>query len=46
MARRSELVALDVEDFSFFSDGSGRVLIRRSKTDQVGVGSVAYLSPD
>jgi hypothetical protein len=33
-------VALDVEDFSFFSDGSGRVLIRRSKTDQVGEGSV------
>jgi integrase len=46
MARRSELVALDVEDFSFLSDGSGRVLIRRSKTDQAGEGSVAYLSPD
>jgi integrase len=46
MARRSELVALDVEDFSFLSDGSGRVLIRRSKTDQTGEGSVAYLSPD
>jgi integrase len=46
MARRSELVALNVEDFSFLSDGSGRVLIRRSKTDQAGEGSVAYLSPD
>jgi integrase len=46
MARRSELVALDVEDFSFLNDGSGRVLIRRSKTDQAGEGSVAYLSPD
>jgi integrase len=46
MARRSELVALDVEDFDFMEDGSGRVLIRRSKTDQVGEGSVAYLSPD
>ncbi|MDP9083506.1 MAG: tyrosine-type recombinase/integrase [Pseudomonadota bacterium] len=46
MARRSELVALDVEDFSFLDDGSGRVLIRRSKTDQAGEGSVAYLSPD
>ena len=44
MARRSELVALDVEDFSFLSDGTGRVLIRRSKTG--GLGSVAYLSPD
>jgi integrase len=46
MARRSELVALNVEDFSFMDDGSGRVLIRRSKTDQAGEGSVAYLSPD
>jgi len=46
MARRSELVALNVEDFSFLNDGSGRVLIRRSKTDQAGEGSVAYLSPD
>jgi integrase len=46
MARRSELVALDVEDFCWMDDGSGRVLIRRSKTDQVGEGSKAYLSPD
>jgi integrase len=46
MARRSELVALDVEDFSWMDDGSGRVLIRRSKTDQAGEGSKAYLSPD
>jgi len=46
MARRSELVALDVEDFSFLDGGSGRVLIRRSKTDQAGEGSLAYLSPD
>jgi integrase len=46
MARRSELVALNVEDFSWMDDDSGRVIIRRSKTDQVGEGSVAYLSPD
>jgi integrase len=46
MARRSELVAMDVEDFSFLEDGSGRVIIRRSKTDQQGEGSLAYLSPD
>jgi integrase len=46
MARRSELVAMEVEDFSFLEDGSGRVLIRRSKTDQEGEGSLAYLSPD
>jgi hypothetical protein len=46
MARRSELVPMDVEDFTFMEDGSGRVIIRRSKTDQVGDGSLAYLSPD
>jgi integrase/recombinase XerD len=27
-------------------DGSGRVLIRRSKTDQAGEGGLAYVSPD
>jgi hypothetical protein len=37
---------MDVEDFSFLDDGSGRVIIRRSKTDQAGEGSLAYLSPD
>jgi integrase len=46
MARRSELVALDLEDFNWMEDGSGRVIIRRSKTDQAGEGSVAYLSQD
>jgi integrase len=44
MARRSELVALEVHDFRFVTDGSGRALIRRSKTDQVGEGNTAYLS--
>ncbi len=46
LARRSELVALDVEDFTWMEDGSGRVLIRRSRTDQIGEGSLAYLLPD
>ncbi len=46
MARRSEVVAMDVEDISFLDDGTGRVIIRRSKTDQTGEGSLAYLSPD
>jgi integrase len=44
MARRAELVALDVEDFEFLADGTGRALVRRSKTDQAGEGDVAYLS--
>jgi integrase len=44
MARRSELVALNLEDFDFLPDGTGRALIRRSKTDQAGEGNTAYLS--
>ena len=46
MARRSELVEMDVEDFSFIENGAGRVIIRGSKTDRLGQGSLAYLSPD
>jgi integrase len=44
MGRRSELIALDVEDVAFLPDGTGRALIRRSKTDQTGEGHSAYLS--
>jgi integrase len=44
MGRRSELVALDVEDLTFAADGTGTALIRRSKTDQAGEGAQAYLS--
>jgi integrase len=43
MARRSELVALNLEDFDFLPDGTGRALIRRSKTDQAGEGNTSYL---
>ncbi|HEV2702910.1 MAG TPA: tyrosine-type recombinase/integrase [Steroidobacteraceae bacterium] len=46
MARRAELVALDVADIRFMPDGSGTVLIRRSKTDQEGQGAMGYLSRD
>ena len=44
MARRSELIALDVDDIEFLPDGTSRALIRRSKTDQAGEGNTAYLS--
>ena len=44
MARRSELVALNLEDLKFAKDGTGTALIRRSKTDQEGQGAQAYLS--
>jgi len=45
MARRSELVALNLGDVSFLEDGSARAIIRRSKTDQAGEGHTAYLAP-
>jgi integrase len=44
MARRSELVALNLEDVTFMPNGSGTVLIRRSKTDREGQGATGYLS--
>ena len=44
MTRRSELIAIDEDDMKFLGDGTGRLLIRRSKTDQAGEGHVAYLS--
>jgi site-specific recombinase XerD len=44
MARRSELIALNIEDLTFAPNGTGTALIRRSKTDQVGEGAQAYLA--
>ena len=46
LARRSELAALDVADLARDGDGSGTVLIRRSKTDQEGAGRIAFVSAD
>ncbi len=45
MCRREELVNLKIEDIEELGDGSGSILIRRSKTDTVGEGATAYLSP-
>jgi integrase len=45
MCRRGELVSQLVEDIAAVTDGSGSILIRRSKTDTVGEGATAYLSP-
>jgi integrase len=44
LARRGELVALEVRDLDFHPDGTGQALIRRGKTDAEGQGRVAYLS--
>ena len=46
LGRRSELVALAVEDLERAPDGSATVLIRRSKTDPEGTGVPLYLAPD
>lgn len=44
MTRRSELIALRNQDITECRDGTLRVLIRRSKSDQFGQGRVAYTS--
>src|ERR1700736_5538650 len=44
LARRGELVALEVKDIDLHPDGTGQALIRRGKTDAEGQGRVAYLS--
>ncbi len=44
LARRGELVALEVREIDFHPDGTGQALIRRGKTDLEGQGRVAYLS--
>ena len=43
MLRISELRALDCGDVTADQDGAGRLMIRRSKTDQAGRGKVVYL---
>jgi integrase len=43
--RVSELVSTGVSDLSQIGDGSGRILIPHSKTDQLGEGAMAWLSP-
>jgi len=46
LCRRSELVALNMEDLTRTDDGSGTIALRKSKTDQEGAGQVRYLAPD
>ena len=45
MLRISELVGLDSEHVTGQEDGSGRVFVARSKTDQGGRGASLYLGP-
>lgn len=44
LCRRSELVALRIEDLGIAADGSGTFLVRKAKADQQGRGRLAYLS--
>jgi integrase len=44
LARRGELVALEVRDIDLHPNGTGQALLRRGKTDSEGQGRVAYLS--
>lgn len=46
MLRVSEGAALTWADIADWPDGSGRLTVRRSKTDTEGVGTVLYLWPD
>ena len=46
LLRRSEAAALTWGDVELRADGTGRLLIRRSKTDQEGEGAVQYLGKD
>lgn len=46
LARRSELVGIDVDHIDFQDDGSALLLIPRSKTDPEGEGAVLWLAPE
>lgn len=46
LARRSELAGLDVDALQFSQGGSGSVLIKRSKTDGIGEGSIRFMARD
>ena len=45
MRRRSELVSLRVEDIDWDEQGKAAILLRKSKTDQSGMGKWIHLSP-
>ena len=46
LCRRAELVQLQIDDLTIKHDGSGTVLVRRSKTDKLGDGRLAYVSAE
>ncbi len=46
MFRRSELISVLAQDVSVEPDGSGRIFLPHSKTDQEGAGVLQYISPE
>jgi integrase len=46
LCRRSELVALLVEDLNADADGFGTIIVRKSKTDQTGKGASVAITAD
>jgi integrase len=46
LCRRAELVQLRIDDLTTKPDGSGTILVRKSKADQFGDGRLAYLSAE
>ena len=46
LLRCSEAQRVTWSDFSIAADGSGRLVIQRSKTDQTGAGATVYLRPE
>ena len=45
LLRRGEAAALRWDDLTVEDDGSGRLTVQRSKTDQTGEGAVLWISP-
>ena len=46
LLRRSEAAALTWGDVEFMGNGTGRLTVRNSKTDQASAGAVLFLGPD
>lgn len=46
LCRRSELAELRFQDLEDGPDGTGTILVRRSKTDQEGAGMIRLVGPD
>ncbi len=46
LARSTELIDMDIEDMTIAEDGTGTIIIKRSKGDQEGQGSIRFIAAD